>query len=507
MRDLAEELHSFQLKGCEMKVLYYAAVVFLMSGGMLRAQSVACASTLSPSITEVQTRGEIALADHDYPGVERELSPVVAVHPEACNLMLLLGRAYLYNKDDRNATVQFLHVLAGDPKNKVAKLEMARLYGYHSKYQQSNVLYKELLSADPTDEQASIGLARNLMRMQRLHEAQAAVDAGLAAHPNSIRLQEYKDALARHQNGVEAPPRPADVQTWLYLITDSAGDRVTENFSRVDVTLVPRLSAQLGVNFRYLTSLGTVIVGSDGNTDNTGGYGSITSTTFDGSGIMKYHPKSWITFTGGGGGIAFSDGTSRALFQSGVAFHPSAALYFDTDYIRIPVLPTQQAAAFDLSSQGLRSSLDWVPQQWRVHVDASELKYTDGNLRHAQNVEVIRWFGNRTVRFGAGYSGSHLTFREILSHGYFSPDTYQNHNGSGLLQVRHRHSFTGEYQINFGAETISGLPFRPIYELSAHNTVHLGSFDLHGDYARFHFTQATGAFLTDVGTFGIKYKF
>lgn len=79
------------------------------------------------------------------------MRPIVAAHPEACLLRLLLGRSYLYNKDDRNATVQFLSVLTREPKNKVAKLELARLYGYHSKYQQSNVLYRELLRADPTD--------------------------------------------------------------------------------------------------------------------------------------------------------------------------------------------------------------------------------------------------------------------------------------------------------------------------------------------------------------------
>ncbi len=261
-------------------------------------------------------------------------------------------------------------------------------------------------------------------------------------------------------------------------------------------------------NLSYLTASGTPIVAPNGNTDNGGGEGgSVAATTFDGSALLKYKMKSWMTCTAGGGGITYFDGASRTLFQAGVELHPFPQLYFDTDYIRIPEVPTQQAATFDLAAQGFQSTFDWYPQKWQIHVDASELKYTDGNLQQTQNADVIRWFSDRAVRFGAGYTGGHFTFSHVLLDGYFSPDTYQDQNCSGLLQIRYHHAFTGEYRANLGAESISGLPFRRIYEISTSNTLHLGNFDLHGDYTHFHFTQATGAFQTDLGTIGMKYKF
>lgn len=494
-----------------MKILNVMAVVSLAATSILWAQSASCSKSANATISDAQQRAQAQLASHDYAGVEKELTPLVAAHPEACELAILLGRAYLYSKDDQSAAVQFNNVLARDPANRMAKLEMARLYSYHSKYRESTALYRELLSDDPTNEQASIGLARNLIRTRQLSQAKATVDAGLAAHPNSMRLQEYKAALARSQtgmNGTDAtPPRPADVQTSVYYVSDSAGDRVTESLSRLDFSLSRLLTARLVANYRYLSSVGTVIQTPDGNTENGGGDASISATTFDGSGRLSYRARRWLTLSGGGGGINFNDGVTRALFQGGLDIHPTRTFYFDTEYLRTPVLPTQQAATFNLTAQGLRSTLDWYPGKWRIHADASEFKYSDGNLRHAQNAEIIRWVGNGRLRLGAGYSGSHFTFSKILLHGYFSPDTYQNHTGEGVVQIRSRHAFIGEYRVNVGGESISGLAFRPVYELSAHNTIRLDHFDIHADYTRYHFTQSTGAFLTDVGVVGVRYRF
>jgi tetratricopeptide (TPR) repeat protein len=430
------------------RILNVVVAVGLSAGSMGWAESVPCSKAATPIISEAQARAQLDLTNKDYKAVEKDLKPLVADHPEACQLALLLGRAYLYSKDDRMAALQFRNVLTRDPTNRMAKLEMARLYGYQSKYKESTLLYKELLSADATDEQASIGLARNLIRTQRLAEAKTIVDAGLAAHPNSLRLQEYKDALARPQtgmNGVDTtPPRPADVQTWIYYVTDSAGDRVIENLSRLNLSLSRLLTAQVGANYRYLSSVGTIIQAPDGNTENAGGDSSISATTFDGSARLSYRVKPWLTLSGGGGGITYNDGVSRALFQSGVDFHPTRTLYFNTEYLRTPVLPTQQAATFNLTSQGLRNTLDWYPRQWRIHAAVSEFKYSDGNLRNAQNAEIIRWFGSGKIRFGAGYNGSHVTSSHVLLHGYFSPDTYQNHTGTGVVQIRSGHAFTGE---------------------------------------------------------------
>jgi len=470
-----------------------------------------CIQSLDRGARLLQQEAQTGLAKGEYNAVIAELKPQVSANPTQCQLALMLGRAYLYEKDDRQAEHQFRNVLAADATNRVAKLELARLYGYHSKYEQSNRLYRELLAADPTNEQASIGLARNLVGNHQVKEAGEVVTAGLKEHPNSLRLQEYRDALrrpGRYLPGADhKPPRPADLQTWLYFVTDSAGDTVIENVSRLNFALTRKLDAHLGTNLHYLSSLGTVIQAPDGNTENGGGDTTLSTSTFDGSAHLDYHAAHWLTLAGGGGAIRYGDGFSRALFQGAVTFHPTRSLYVESEYLRLPILPTRLAATFDLSAQGPRESLDWYPKSWQVHGDLSNFQYSDGNRRIAQNVEVLRWFGSRAVRLGAGYTGSHLTFSQNVIHGYFSPTSYQHHSGAGLLQIRAHGSFTGEYRVDVGAESISGLGFRPVYELAAHNVLHLHQIDLHADYTRYQFTQSTGAFRTDVGAIGIKYHF
>jgi hypothetical protein len=496
-----------------MKGFLTITLVSLTAVNIANARDVPCSPIGGSTQIELQKKAERSLSAHDYSRIKKDLRSQVLAHPEACQLTLLLGLAYLYSKDDKNATVQFRGLLARDPQNRRAKLELARIYGYHSKYARSNQLYRELLATDSSDEPASIGLVRNLIRMKKLTEANAAINAGLSAHPNSLRLQEYKDDLSRPLRGPSAGPAEAihlpehDVQNWSSFVSDSAGDRIVENSSRMNVQLSQNLFARAASNFRHLSSVGTVVQAPDGNTDNAGGAGRVVATQFDASARFDYHLRPWLTINGGGGGIRFDDGASQAIFQSGFEVQPKSTLYLDATYLRFPVLPTQRAATYDLTAQGLRTSIDWLPPQWRLHLDTSELKYTDGNLRHRQDLEVIRWFGTGPVNIGAGYRGSHFTFSKVLNHGYFSPDTYQSHTGIAAVRVRYPRKFYGEYRVNAGGESISGLPFRVVYELSAQNYLRLRRWDIHADYTFYHFTQSTGAFQTNLVILGFKYHF
>jgi hypothetical protein len=495
-----------------MKGFLTIALVSLTAANIANAQDVPCSPITGSTQVELQKKAERSLSAHDYSGIKKDLRSQVLAHPEACQLTLLLGLAYLYSRDDKNATVQFRGLLARDPQNRRAKLELARIYGYHSKYAPSNQLYRELLAADSSDEPASIGLVRNLIRMNKLTEANAAINAGLAAHPNSLRLQEYKDDLYRPPRRPNAGASDAihlpqyNVENWTSVVSDSAGDRIVEDSSRMNVQLSQNLSARAASNFRHLSSVGTVVQAPDGNTDNAGG-ARVVAIIVDASARFDYHLRPWLTVNGGGGGIRFNEGASRAVFQSGFEVHPTSALYLDATYLRFPVLPTQRAATYDLTAQGLRTSVDWLPPQWRLHLDTSELKYTDGNLRHRQDLEVIRWFGTGHVNIGAGYGGSHFTFSKLLNHGYFSPDTYQSHTGIASVRVHYQRKFYGEYRVNAGGESISGLPFRVVYELSAENYLRLRRWDIHADYTFYHFTQSTGAFQTNLVILGFKYRF
>ena len=70
-------------------------------------------------------------------------------------VMVELGRAYLYNKQDHRAITIFQEVLRRDSGNRLAKLEWARVLAYQGNLAQSNRLYQELLKTDPPYEAAS----------------------------------------------------------------------------------------------------------------------------------------------------------------------------------------------------------------------------------------------------------------------------------------------------------------------------------------------------------------
>ncbi len=494
-----------------MKVLLAIMLVSLTAAGMAEAKGTACANT-DPGLVAARDQASKDLAEKAYRKVTEELKPLLSTHPEACPLRLILARAYLYSKDDKNAALQFRRVLAEDPQNRMAKLELARIDGYHYRYSESNALYRELLAVDYSDEIASIGLVRNLIRMKKIAEASDAIKAGLAAHPSSLRLHEYQLELSQDP-GAGARARPPEVpyrlgrdaQNWSFFISDSAGDRIVENLSKVTFQLSEHAFAQVADTFRYLLATGTVQTpgGNEVSSDNN----TISATTFDASSRFDYHVRPWLMLTGGGGAVVFDDKRSKALFQGAVEVRPGPSVYLDATYTRTPVVPTQQAAVYNLTAQGLQASLDWLPHQWRIHADASELRYSDSNHRHLQNAQAVRWFGAGKVNFGAGYSMRHFMFDQTLNHGYFSPTSYQNHAGTAAVRVRQRQKFSGEYRFNAGAESIGGSPFSFSYELSAENSFRVSKWDVHADYTFFHFTQSTGAFQTNLVAFGVKYHF
>lgn len=457
-------------------------------------------------------KAQKALASNFYGAVVEELKPFVGAHPEECQLSLILGRAYLYGKHDRDAEKQFSNVLARDPGNRIARLELARLYGYHDKYALSNQLFTELLNADPTDENASIGLARNLIDTDNIAKAETVLKAGLAAHPNSLRLQEYQDLLNAQQDEVEAPVsnlphHPTYVlQNWTYVIADSAADSIVENLTRGSAQLSPRLIAHVTARVRHLSSNGGIVEPANDNAESAGGP-TVSVVTSQATTHLNYHITHWLSATGGGGGVRFNNGTSKALFRAGLGVHRGTSLHLNVMYGRAPVLPTQEAETFHLTWQGWQTALDWSPPQWRMHLLSSETTYSDTNRLHEQNADALRWFGAGKVSLGTGLAIDHLSFDQTLNHGYFSPIDYQSYMETTAVRLQHFHHYNAEFQFNSGAETIEPSPFRFIYEVSTENFVRIGKWDIHADYTFDHATQSTGAFQTSFTRIGIKYTY
>ena len=476
------------------------------------AQNTGCSNPTSEAALDLQKKAQAELSVQAYASVVEELKPFVAAHPEQCKLSLILGQAYMYSKKDHDAEMQFRGVLARDAGNRTAKLELARIYGYHAHFAKSNHLYRELLNADPSDESARIGLVRNLIETENIAQAKVALKAGLAYHPNSIRLQNFQDELSNQHDEADSVdmgtvPRPQfGVQNWTYIITDSAEDNNVENLSFLDNQLSPHFFAHLATRVRHLASKGGIVEPQDDNAESENGP-TVSAVTFQGTARLNYHATHWLTASGGVGGVRFNNGTSKALFRGGLEVHRGSSIYFNTTYLRTPVLPTQEAETFHLTGQGWRTSFDWSPPRQRLTVEYSDLRYSDRNHRHEQNLEWLRWYGEGRVGFGSGLILDHLSFSLPLNEGYFSPGNYQNYMATVAAQVQHYTHFRGEYKFNTGAESLESSEFRYVYELAADNSLRFDKWDIYANYTFDHDTQATGAFETHFTSFGIGYAF
>lgn len=491
-------------------------LLFAMYGALVVAQANAeagaCRKPEDQVAVDMQARAQHALTMKSYRAVVEELRSYVAAHPEQCDLSLLLGSAYMFQKRDSLAEQLFRAVLGRDGSNRAAMLELARIESYHARYSESSRLYEALLAADPNDESASIGLVRNLMDTEDNAKAIAVDRAGLRAHPNSLQLQELEDELSVEpvkvqREATESRHRyQSQVQDWTYVIADSAGDHIFENLTRSTIEITPHLFVHLTTRVRHLSSQGGILEPVDENAESLGG-ATVRAVTFQGTTRLDYHLTRWLTLSGGGGGVRFNNGTARGLFRGGFGLNKGTSLNFDASFLKTPVLPTQEAETFHLTAQGVRMRLEWSKPKDRIHLGLSELRYADTNLRHEQQFEALHWFGARRVDLGAGTDVEHLGFSQTLNHGYFSPTNYQSYMASTAVRLHHFHHFNAEYKFSFGAESIEPSPFRFVYEVTSNNFFNVGKWDIHANYTFDHSTQSTGAFQTSFASIGVKYAF
>ena len=156
------------------------------------------------SVQQALAAGQQAMLERHYGEAVHVLRDGLKDHPEDNRLRLELGRAYLSSGEDGRAIRLFREILGTEPDNRLAKLELARALGYGRQYGRSDEIYRELLSANAADEAAAIGLASNLLHQQRSSEAREVANGALKFHPNSLRLQEYKDRIeSGHLGGEE----------------------------------------------------------------------------------------------------------------------------------------------------------------------------------------------------------------------------------------------------------------------------------------------------------------
>jgi len=415
-------------------------------------------------------------------------------HPQDNELRLELGRAYLSRGADRQALWLFRQILAAEPDNRLAKLEMARALGYGREYGSSNRIYRELLSADAEDEAAAIGLASNLLHEKKSSDAVKVVDQALTFHPNSLRLQEYKDRIKNGQLGGEerehAPLRDL-VEGGVEYENDSAGNHAWRSLQRVDFGIRPGLTNRVLLEQQFQHS-------RDDSFD--------AVETFDEQ--LRWRPKEWLLVSVGGGAVRFNNRDVHAIYDTSLAFQLKQHVVVGGSFSCIPIIPDAEATERRITAQGWETFLSWTPQHWQITARGSRQHYSDENIGTRVSAEIVREWETPRVTFETGYRYRHYSFDEDLVHGYFSPDNYQSHLAMVGVRSQLGKRYRGLLLVRGGMESAaSGSAFRAASEIYSRNEILMGAWTLALDYSNYHAVQDTGAFRADSGRFTFTYHF
>jgi tetratricopeptide (TPR) repeat protein len=410
-----------------------------------------------------------------------------------------LGRAFLYSKRDDRAIALFREVLRVDAGDRTAKLELARALGYRQRFAESDDLYKELLQTTPPDEAAALGLVRNLFHEHKMSQARVQADQALLFHPNSIRLQQYRNELDQdpprlstilHPEGI--PTGSDQIQNWTAFLSDSSGHQMLNSLQRLTYNFNDTFSTRVEIGDRYLQSTRSRL-GSE--------------SLFSGLAELRARLNQAVSFAAGLGGVRFSDGHSLALYRAHLDYQPAERLWTYLEVERHPVAPTAEAARFHVAAQGISLGADWRPSKWQFKGLLARHSYSDGNYRKEETFEGLRWFGATRLQFGAGYGFRHLAFDQQLLHGYFSPAQYQNHAFVTGIRFRAGKHYRAEYMTHLGAESFIQGDYRFSAEISFQNRWQFNKWEFIGDYLYYHVAQSTGAFRANVFRFGLGYRF
>jgi hypothetical protein len=466
--------------------LAFAAIVLV---GVVQPTHGQEGVSIQQSITDAQA----AVRHRHYSQAVGTLEDTLKRFPGNAQLRLALGRVYVYQREDQRAMEVFRAILRDDPSHREATLELARVLSYGGRYAASNQLFRALLTSNPNDEAASIGLVRNLLFQKKKDEARREVEQALAHHPNSLRIQEYRDDLLKNQ--MPLPPfregsAPDRLQADAIYFGDSAGNRAFRAGQRFDLQLGRHIINSFRLDEKSLW------VGQ-------GPKASIFSVNEDGR--VRLTP--WLFMGGGGGIVRFADYLNAALYRGTLILHPFRSFWLQGGLSRMPITPTFRSAQFDLLAEGWWSRLDWQPRSWRVSADFSKQHYSDSNRTQREEAEVLRWMGGSHVAVGLGYQYAHSSFTQTFANGYFNPNQHHSHLGLGGFRFEVGQMYRGEYIVEYGAEAINQNPYQVAWQATAKNRLIMGRWDLSVDYTYFHLAQSTGAFRAQVGRASVAYHF
>jgi hypothetical protein len=473
--------------------IYILRVSLVLAAVLVAAMAPPTRAEEGPTVEQSIANAQAALRHRHYSQAIRTLEDALKQFPRDSRLRIELGRAYVYQRRDAQAMEIFRDVLRDDPSSREAKLELARALSYDKEYEPANRLFRELLTTNPDDEAAAIGLVRNLLFQKKKGDARREVEQALARHPNSLRLQEYRDALLKNQLPLVASREgnPLNrLQADASYFSDTAGNRALRAGQRFDFQLGRNLTNSFHLDEKSLW----VSQGPKANIFTVNDEGRVRLAR-------------WIFVAGGAGIVRFADDSNRALYRGTLILHPIKSFWLQGGFSRIPIAPTFQSAQFDLLAEGWWTRLDWQPRSWRVSADFSKQHYSDSNRTQREDAELLRWIGSSHFAVGLGYQYAHNSFTQTLTHGYFSPNQYHSHLGLGGFRFGIGKIYRGEYIGEYGAETVDQNPYQIAWVATAKNRFVLGKLEMGADYTYFHLAQSTGAFRAQVGRLSVAYRF
>ena len=444
-----------------------------------------------PAVAELIARSQETLDQGDAVRASSLISQALQRHPDDEQLHLQQARILVYQHRDGRAIAMVTAILRGHPADRDGKLLLAQIYGYENRYPMSNALYRELLAANPADEAAAIGLIHNLVLQDKRQEAGGQLEKALQQNPFSLRLQQYREYLSAaptHEDGhAELSHR---VQAGESFFADNAGNRVLYSSQGLFYELNRKLSTHFRVEEDKLWKTGISPVGVLYATDE-----------------LRLRLDRHVAVEASGGVVAFANQTTRGVYSGDLELSPFHSLTVSSGYSSFPILPTFDAAQFDLLARGPHGRVDFRTHGFTLNGSIFFSRYSDGNDAEREYGELMKWFGGKTLSFGAGYAVRHIHFDQQLDHGYFSPGQYWSHLGAAGARVQIGRVFRGEYLAYAGAEREDPTGYNPAGEAVASNQFFIHRWELDVNYSHFHLAQASGAFHADMASAAVSYRF
>lgn len=448
------------------------------------------AHPLQPS--QIVVRSQQALIQHNEKEALRLVLNGLSAFPDNEELQLQLARVLIYQKHDAQAIEKINAVLRRNPSSRNARIELAEVYGYHENYKRSDPIYRQLLAENPADETAALGLIHNLVLEGKRDEARRQLQAALQRHPTSLLLLEYNDYLTTAAASAEETRTRnfGRVQSGESFFADSSGNRSVYSSQAFGYQITRDLSSRTRLDE---TSLWKTAAPS--------------LNVVSGAEELRWRFNNYLAIRAGGGAVRFADSSSDAVYSGDLELYPIKGVLLSGGYSQFPVVPTFDAANFDLTAAGWHERVEYRTANFSLNATGYLTRYSDGNRGEREYGEAMRWFGSRTLSLGAGYAFRHIHYSEEVNHGYFSPSQYWSHLGAGGLRFNIGKFYRGEYIGYLGGERINAGGFTNAGELFLHNQFFYRRVDFEANYSHFQLVQSSAAFRSDVVSGAIGYRF